>query len=124
MDRLSLGLGYVMEAAAVDTSDGTSTTIKAVPIPNNEVALLEARVTGIRTSGAGSAGDSAYYVVRARVKNAAGTLSIYNVISEESEDVQGWNAEWSASGSNALLQVTGAASTGITWNATIIKQLA
>lgn len=124
-DRAVVGKNtYIMEVASTSTTDATPTTIKAVSVPPGEVVLLEARVTGFRTGGSGSAGDSAYYVVRARVKNLSGTITIYNVISEESEDLQSWNAGWTSSGNEALLQVTGAGSTSIDWNATIIKQAA
>lgn len=95
------------------TTDATPSVIGSVAVPTDHSALIEARITGLRQSGAGSALDSAYYIVRARAVNVAGTVSIYHILKEESEDLQAWDADLVVNGSKIDVQVTGAGSTTI-----------
>lgn len=105
--------------ASVNTTDNTPTVIETLVIPDNSVAVLECLVTGHRTSGSGNDGDSSYYVLRARVKKISGTCSVLNLIKEENETHQSWDADISPNSGNIQVLVTGASSTNISWNTSI-----
>lgn len=101
----------------VTTTDATVTTIATIPIPASTTLLIEARVTARRTGGsAGTAEDSAGYIVGACYKNVAGTATEVGETSIFSaEDQAGWACTVTPSGSNALLQVTGAVDNSVSW---------
>ena len=106
--------------AEVQTTDATLTTLQTVAIPTDSEVLLEVRVMGRRASN----GDSAAYVRTARFKNVGGTVTRHNLQTDyTSEDVGAWNATLVASGTNALVQVTGAAASTIDWTSTAIVQI-
>lgn len=111
---------------SVSTSDGTTTTLKTIPVANNSMYLIETRITARKTAGAGSGsvGDGASYVRTARVKNIGGTVTIANVQSDyTSEDVVGWNATIDVSGTNARVRVTGSANNTVLWECTTRVQV-
>lgn len=112
--------GYILpnwKRATVATTDATVTTIATIAVPATTTKAVEARVVARRTGGAsGTAEDGAYYVARAVYKNVAGTATaIGSEVSAAFESQAGWNVSWSQSGSNILLQVTGAAANDINW---------
>lgn len=104
----------------VSTTNATVTEIASVAIPTDKAVLVEARIVGRRTGGsAGSAGDAAVYVRSARFKNVSGTVTINNLQSDyTSEDVPQWNGTMVVSGTDASIQVNGAANTNIDWSVT------
>lgn len=124
LNTLSVGgETYRIRQASVSTTDATVTTIQDVVIPVDSAMLLEVRVVGRRTGGtSGSAGDCATYVLRCRVKNIAGTVTIHDLTSEESEDQIAWDADVTAVGANARIRVRGAADNNVSWTANIISQ--
>lgn len=107
--------------ATVNTTDATVTTLATVPVASNTVMYLTVVVIGRRTGGSsGSPQDSGIYRRTVRLKNASGTLTLFNLQSDyTSEDTAGFNATITVSGTNALVRVTGAANTNITWMATL-----
>lgn len=101
----------------VTTTDATQTTIATIPIPASTTVMIEARVVARRTGGSsGSAEDSAAYIVSGCYKNVGGTAT---EVGEggmfTAEDQATWACTFNVSGSNALLQVTGAANNNISW---------
>jgi hypothetical protein len=102
------------------TTNATLTTIATIATTSNTVKALQIMVIARRTGGsAGTAGDSARYVLNAVYKNIAGTVSIVgaiNVIADE--DQAGWDATFTVAGTNVTLDVTGALNNLITWQAT------
>lgn len=104
----------------VATTDATTTTIATIAIPASTTVMIEARVVARRTGGAsGTAEDGAGYIVTAVYKNVAGTATEIGETSVvSSEDQAAWAVAFTPSGSNALIQVTGAASNNVTWHVT------
>lgn len=101
------------------TTDGTTTTIATIPIVTGATIMIEAKIQAHRTGGSsGTAEDSAGYDLRAVYKNVAGVAtavgkdSLINI-----EDQPTWNAATNESGSNCIIQVTGAANNSINWSA-------
>ena len=111
---------YELRQAEVQTTDATATTVQTIAVPTDSEILVEARVLGRRASN----GNSAAYVRTARFKNVGGTVTIHNLQTDyTSEDVGAWNATLIASGTNAIVQVVGAASSTIDWAVTSIVQI-
>lgn len=114
---------YLVRSANTTTTDATVTTLQTIAIPTDTTVLIEARVTARRTGGsAGTNGDSAYYIVRGRAKNIAGTVTLHDVISEESEDQAGWDADLDVDSTDVRVRVTGAVDNNITWIVAAITQ--
>lgn len=124
LNTLSVGgETYRIRQASVATTDATVTTLQDVVIPANSAMLLEVRVVGRRTGGvAGANGDAATYILKCRVKNVGGTVTIHDLISEESEDQIAWDATVTAVGANARITVLGATDNNVSWTANIISQ--
>lgn len=104
----------------VTTTDGTITTIATIAVPASTTVMIEARVTARRTGGAaGTAEDGAAYIIAAAYKNVAGTATEIGEGSIFSAEDQGaWSVTFTPSGSNTLMQVTGATDNNISWIAT------
>ncbi len=123
--RLLAESDFQIQQSTVNTADATATEVASIPVPNNSSLLLEIRVIGRRTGGTGgNAGDSANYIRTARYKNIGGTVSVHTVQSDyTSEDQPGWGIIVGVNGSNARVQVTGAANNNVTWEATILRMV-
>ncbi|TAK04201.1 hypothetical protein EPO34_03585 [Patescibacteria group bacterium] len=103
------------------TTDATATTILTLATITDSVKMIEIKVAARRTGGTGgTAGDGAGYARVATFKNIAGTVSqigsTQDNATHESQAV--WDVSFSISGTNVLVQVTGAADNNITWHAT------
>lgn len=114
---------FRMTSGEATTTDATPQVLSVLDIPTGHSALVEARVTALRQSGSGSDLDSAYYIVRARAVNVSGTLSLYYILREESEDHQSWDADLSASGASLQLVITGAATTNIFFRGVLLYKI-
>jgi len=109
----------------VTTTNATPTTLLTIPINASRTYFLEARVGARRTSGSsGSAEDGAAYVVQGAYNTISGTVTVIGSVNAEytAESQGAWNATLVISGSNVLVQVTGAANNNITWNTTTMIQ--
>lgn len=105
----------------VETTDATVTTILTLATIADSVKSISVRVVARRTAGAGgTAGDVAGYSRIATFKNIAGTVTQVGTTTDDhtAEDQSGWDVTFSISGTNVLIQVTGAADNTITWHAT------
>jgi hypothetical protein len=102
------------------TTGTTETVIQTLSPVSNKSYFVETRIIGRRTGGgAGTAGDTAIFVMMAKVKDISGDAGVFDVANiYTSKDQSTWNAEIIASGSNALIRVIGAASNDISWSAT------
>jgi len=112
------GVNWQRNMASASTTDATVTTAQTIAIPNNSEVLIQTQVIGRKTGGAGTGttNDGGTYIRTARFKNNGGTVTMFNLQSDyTSEDVAGFNVTMTASGTNALVQVTGAANDNITW---------
>jgi len=107
--------------ATVATTDATVTTIDTINTISNTSLFLEAYVSARRTGGTGGTpNDCATYIRRVKVKNDAGTVTLGTVQDGfTSEDQTAWDVTWAVSGTNVILQVTGAANNNVTWNSKI-----
>jgi len=123
--KISLGgTNFVVNQATVNTTDATATTLQSIDVPNNSMMLVECRVTALRTGGlAGSPQDSAIYVITARLKNVAGTVTVNGLSVVQNEDQAAWDATLDVSATTVRIQVTGAADNNITWKTTTLSQV-
>lgn len=105
--------------ASIATTDGSSQTLAAVPIPSGKTVMIEAKVQGHRTGGSsGTAEDSAGYDIRAVLKNISGsatTVGTGKVDVFKQEDQNGWDATIDVSAGNAVIVVNGAANNNVNW---------
>lgn len=105
----------------VATTNNTVTTLHTFTIPSSTTYMIEAMVTARRTGGSsGTAEDGAGYVVRATIKNVAGTATLIGAVSATytAEDQAGWDATIDVTGATARVRVTGATNNNITWHMT------
>ena len=126
--RLNMSSNSILDISQshVSTTDATVTDIASIAIPTDSCVMVEARIVGRRTGGtAGSSNDGAVYVRTARFKNNGGVVTIHNLQSDyTSEDQNSWNGTIVASGTNAIIQVRGAANNNVNWSVTyIVKQI-
>lgn len=103
------------------TTNATPKTLQIVNVPLNRSSYIEARVAARRTGGsAGTAGDTAFYVLQGCFKNIAGTVSLVaSSILNGGEDQAAWDLTFSISGSNVYIYGTGAANNNITWESSV-----
>jgi hypothetical protein len=111
---------FEMKQASVSTTDATLTTIATVVIPSNSAVMIKAKIIGKRTGGtAGSPFDGAVYERTARFKNIEGTVTKHNLQSDyTSEDQSVFNGTISVLGTDAAIQVRGAANNNMDWSVT------
>jgi hypothetical protein len=112
--------------ATVNTTDATLTTLQTIATSTDTSMLVQAKIVARRTGGtSGAADDSAAYILTALVKNVAGTVTV-NVLQTDyaAEDQVAWDATMNVSGTNVLIQVTGAANNSVTWKTTTTTQVA
>jgi hypothetical protein len=111
---------FEMLQSQVLTTNASQTPIASVAIPLGETVLLKAKIVGKRTGGAsGAVGDSAAYERTAKFKNIGGTVTIANLQSDyTSEDQVAYNATMVVSGTNASIEVKGAANNDMSWTVT------
>lgn len=103
------------------TTDATPTTIDTITIPASTTVLISCMVLNRRTGGAsGTAEDGAGYRAEVVMKNVAGTAT--EIAAETTttigESIAGYNVTMAPSSATELVQVTGAATTNITWHST------
>ena len=105
----------------VATTTNTQTTLHTFTLAATTTYLIEARVTARRTGGsAGTAEDSAGYVIRGTYKNVAGTATLVGTLDTPytAEDQAAWDATFTVTGATVLCRVTGATNNNITWHMT------
>jgi len=105
----------------VATTDATVTTLHTVAVPATTTLALEAVVVARRTGGtAGTAEDGARYKLSAVYKNVAGTATLIGAVSKNAdEDQAGWDANFTLSAGDVLVEVTGALDNNVTWHLTL-----
>ncbi len=105
----------------VATTNATVTTLHTIPIPATTTVAVEAIVYARRTGGAaGTAEDGARYTLSAVYKNVAGTATLIGAVTKVAdEDQAGWDANLTPTGSDVLVEVTGAVDNNVTWHTTL-----
>lgn len=109
----------------VATTNATVTTLATLSTQSNRIYRFEAMVTARCTGGAGgNAGNGASYKVSATFRNIAGTLTQIgstSVAADEDVAVSGYDVTVATSGTDILIQIAGAATDNVTWDATVDK---
>ena len=116
----ALGDGFKIQNSYVQTTDATVTTIITIATASDHSYLVTVDAIGATTSGA----TTGAYVRRAAYENDSGTLGgvgvgVTNVDTLEDAGAAAWDVTITTSGTNILIQVTGAAATTINWQATV-----
>lgn len=105
--------------ARATTTNATPATLHTFAISASNTVIISVTVIARRTGGsAGTADDGAAYYKRAAYTTKAGTVTLLGTAmdSVDREDVAGWDCTLTISGTNVIVQVTGAANTNITWH--------
>lgn len=103
----------------VATTDATVTTIRTIPITASRTYRIHAEVVARRTGGAsGTADDGATYTREwaFTTKSAVVTQLGADATLFTAEDQAGWDVDANVSGTNVLIQVTGASGNDVTWH--------
>jgi hypothetical protein len=118
----------IVEQNVINTIDAVPDTLHAVSMMADESMMIEARIVARRTGGtSGSDGDSAAYVIRGLFKTTGSSvLASQTGLTHKItviEDQSSWDADFSVSGADINVIVTGAADNTIVWSGTIIIQI-
>lgn len=107
----------------IGTTTATPATLHTFAIAASTIRFLHVRVGARRTggtSGTGATGDGAEFELRGRYKNVGGTVTLIGALTSVADvEAGGASAAWTAtlviSGTDVIVQVTGAASMNVTW---------
>ena len=134
---VSDGSGFYLKTGAADTAwtildtEPVSTlqtltaapgTLKSIAIPLNSAMLITANISCRKSAGVGvgTIGDANGYVRTVIAKNVAGVVTLGAVqTSYTSENITAFNATFVVSGTNVLVQVTGALNDTVDWSGVI-----
>jgi len=113
------GSAAQLTTGAVQTTDATQTSCKALTLADNTLYWLEADVIGRDTGGT----DRAYYKLAGLVYRQGGgaTLGTVNVVVED-ETNAAWDATLTVSSNDVRVSVTGAGGTTVNWVCTVRYQ--
>jgi hypothetical protein len=103
----------------LNTTTNATVALETIAIPTNTVLMIESYITCRKTGGAGvgTVGQGNGYIRTVKAKNVGGVVTIGVVQSSfTSEDIAPLNATFAVSGTNIVLNVTGATNDNITWN--------
>lgn len=119
--QIWIALYSIRTQSKITTTDATNTEIFSVLVDTNKTVMIQASIVARRTGGgSGTVGDSAWYFLLGAYKNIGGVLTGIGAPSlTGGEDQAGWNVSFTSAGSNAIVQVTGAAGNNITWEGTL-----
>lgn len=115
---------YKISQGTASTTDATVTTVQTVATATDTSLLLRTRIVGRRTGGsAGSADDSAVFILTAVIKNIAGTVTVNALQTDYSAtDQAAWAATLNVSSTNVLIQVNGDTNNNVSWSCTTETQ--
>jgi hypothetical protein len=109
---------HIKHGYRVTTTDGTTTTLHTLATATGTRYLVVAHVTWRRTGGSsGSDGDGGSVIVATAAKNVGGTLTVgmQSELFSQTDGLWSTPVEITGSGTNIVVQVTGASSTNVTW---------
>ena len=111
--------GFVTTATAeVQTTDATVTTLDSLTLLDENTYHIEAFIVGVKSDGT----DRASYHLSATVyRTAAGGATIQGSVTSlhTQESNAAWDADFTVSGNDLRVSVTGVAATTIEWSSTI-----
>lgn len=102
------------------TTDGTVSSLQAIPTVSDHAYLLTTRVVARRTGGsAGTAGDMAAYVICGAFRNIGGVVTQVGTTTTlfTAESQAGWNLTYDISGTFIRVRCTGATNNNVSWEA-------
>ena len=119
------GVNFKIRQSSVSTSDATVSNVQSIAIPTNCTVMIKSKIVGARTGGtAGVLGDSAAYERTSVFKNINGSVTVHKRQSDYTfEDQSSWNGLMSVSGTDAVIQVQGAANNNVSWHVTSYIQI-
>ena len=99
------------------TTNAVATNLEVIAINSARTYWIETVVRARRTGGtAGAADDGAVFIVKQAFETISGTITpIGDATYEIFRDQESWTADLVISGSNVIVQVTGAANNTIAW---------
>ena len=102
----------------LSTTDATTSNILSIATASDTAYLVDAKIYARQTGGvAGTTGHAWAYDYKAVFRNIGGTLTKINeVLTVIGEDDATFTVGGTTSGTNILLQVTGAASKNVLWH--------
>ena len=114
------GVNFRVRQEEAATTDATLTTLQTIAIPTDTTVMIKSKVIGARTGGtSGATGDSAGYERTTIFKNIGGTVTIHKRQSDYTyEDQSSWRCRHEISGTNAIVEVRGAANNDVQWEVT------
>lgn len=121
-NQLWIGTG-VQDSGAVSTTDATPTSVYSLALADNSAYIVTAMIVGRRTDSA----DRVMIQKIVGVYREAGTPAIATPPGQDSTLFEAgemsWDASFSLSGNNLVLQVTGEAAANIDWSCSISYQI-
>ena len=112
--------------STVSTTNAAATTLKSIAIPNNSAMLITSNISCRKTAGAGvgTIGDANGYVRTTIAKNVGGVVSLGAIHTRyTSENIAPFNTTFVVSGTNVIVQVSGAINDDVDWSG-VIKTVA
>jgi hypothetical protein len=112
---LSFSSVQTLTSGSVSTANATPTTIITIPTTSNTSYQIDSKYIARNTA---NAAVYASFGINATFTNNGGTVTKQSEISYQSDIATTWTVSATPSGTNIILQVTGAAATNIAWFAT------
>lgn len=113
---------YARQMFETTTTDGVAKSAVSIPIATDTAVKIRVHAVARRTGGIGGVnGASSAYERIVRVKNVAGVVSLPRPVSTAfdsetaGEQTTNWDCTVIQSGTNAVVQVTGAANVNVAW---------
>jgi len=107
----------------VTTTDATQTVLNTITLSADSSYQLKAFVTARRTGGtAGTNGDSAAYELNGGFKKVGAGVAtqVGSTVKNSHEDQLAWDADFTVSGNDVRISITGAVNNNITWHITVM----
>lgn len=114
-----LGVYEDTTGATIPTIDDTVTPLETIPIPVDTTVMIESYITCRKTAGGGvgTIGEGNGYIRVVKAQNIGGVVTIGIVQSSfTSEAIPSFDATFAVSGTNIVVNVTGALDDNVTWN--------
>lgn len=113
-----LGVYEDTTGATIPTTDDTVTPLETIPIPVDTTVMIESYITCRKTGGGGvgTIGEGNGYIRTVKAQNISGVVTIGIVQSSFTSEAIPFNATFAVSGTNIVVNVTGALDDNVTWN--------
>ncbi len=125
MSMAGTSWAMIVSGTAIVTTDATPTLVTNIGTTTDTTKSIQVMVTARRTAGAsGTAGDSASIFLEAMAKNIGGVVTLSTVGNRTyNEAGNPFTADLIVSGTNVVVQATGAAGNTVSWKANVTTGL-